>query len=127
MATDSLMKRRTLVTKSAGVTLVELMVVVVILGILAAIAYPSYRQQVLRSHRSDAKIALEGIAQTLERCYTNTSTYATCAPLQGVIDGTATTSENGYYSIDFTATPTALTFTARATAVGGQLADGDCR
>ncbi len=121
------MKRRVLVRKSAGVTLVELMVVVVILGILAAIAYPSYRAQVLRSHRSDAKIALEQAAQTLERCYTITPTYATCAPLQAVIDGTPTTSENGYYSIDFPAAPTALAFTVRATAVGGQLDDSDCR
>jgi type IV pilus assembly protein PilE len=108
-------------------TLVELMVVVVILGILAAIAYPSYRAQVLRSHRSDAKVALEQAAQTLERCYTNTSTYATCPPLQAVIDGTATPSENGYYSVDFPAAPTALAFTVRATAVGGQLDDTDCR
>lgn len=121
------MNRRAPVTRSAGITLIELMVVVVVLGILAAIAYPSYRAQVLRSHRSDAKIALEQVAQTLERCYTNTSTYATCAPLQAVIDGGAIASENGYYSVDFAAAPTALAFTVRATAVGGQLADSDCR
>jgi type IV pilus assembly protein PilE len=120
------MNRRVLVRKSAGVTLVELMVVVVIIGTLAAIAYPSYRQQVLRSHRTDAKIALEGLAQSLERCYTNLNTYAGCPALAAVTAGTAT-SENGYYSIAFPAAPTNLAFTLRATAVGGQLADSDCR
>ena len=107
--------------RQQGITLIELMVVVVIIGILAAIAYPSYRAQVMRSHRSDAKIALERLAQSLERCYTNSTprTYDGCA-------GTAV-SDNGYYSIDFPADPDATTFTLRATAIGGQLKDTDCR
>lgn len=105
----------------SGVTLMELMIVVAVIGILAAIAYPSYRDQVLRSHRSDAKVSLERLAQTLERCYTNSpspKTYAGCV--------TATVpSENGYYSI--AVAPTATSFTLIATALGGQLADSDCR
>lgn len=114
--------------RQQGVTLIELMVVVTILGILAAIAYPSYRAQVMRSHRSDAKIALERAAQTIERCYTNSQpkTYAGCVPLAQVTAGTAT-SDNGYYAIDFSAVPNATTFTLRATALGGQLSDTDCR
>lgn len=114
--------------RARGVTLIELMIVVVIVGILAAIAYPSYRGYVLRSHRSDAKIALERMAQTLERCYTNSTpkTYATCPALATVIGGTATTSDNGYYSVTIP-TATATAFSISATAVGGQLADSDCR
>jgi type IV pilus assembly protein PilE len=116
------------VNRQKGVTLIELMIVVAIVGILAAIAYPSYRGYVMRSHRSDAKIALERIAQTLERCYTNSTpkTYAGCTPVAAVTAGTAT-SDNGYYTLDFSGAPDATTFTARATAVGGQLADSDCR
>jgi type IV pilus assembly protein PilE len=117
------------VNRQQGVTLIELMIVVTIVAILSAIAYPSYRGYVMRSHRSDAKIGLERMAQTLERCYTNSTpkTYATCPPLAAVIGGTAAPSENAYYSLDFSVAPTATTFTLRATAVGGQLADTDCR
>lgn len=104
----------------SGVTLMELMIVVAVIGILAAIAYPSYRDQVLRSHRSDAKVGLERLAQTLERCYTNSlpKTYAGCV-------AATVPSDNGYYSI--AVTPTATNFTLTATALGGQLADSDCR
>jgi type IV pilus assembly protein PilE len=116
------------VNRQQGVTLIELMVVVMIIGILAGIAYPGYRAQVMRSHRSDAKIALERLAQSLERCYTNSTprTYDGCAPLAAVAADTAV-SDNGYYSIDFPADPDATTFTLRATAIGGQLKDTDCR
>jgi type IV pilus assembly protein PilE len=107
-----------------GVTLMELMIVVVIIGILASIAYPSYRAQVMRSHRSDAKVALERAAQTLERCFTNSNPkgYGACpAPNAG--------SDNGYYAIavNIPAAPADQAFTLTATAVGGQLQDAQCR
>jgi type IV pilus assembly protein PilE len=109
--------------KQQGVTLVELMIVVVIVGILAAIAYPNYRAQVLRSHRSDAKVSLERAAQELERCYTNSQpkSYAGC-PL---VAAGARASDAGHYSV--VAQGTATTFLVTATAVGGQLGDDDCR
>ena len=61
--------------KQRGVTLMELMVVVVIIGILASIAYPSYRAQVRRSNRTEARVALEQTAGALEKCYTRYMAY----------------------------------------------------
>lgn len=59
----------------SGMTLIELMVVVVIIGILASIAVPSYRNYVIRTNRTEAKTALMATASALERCYTRFLQY----------------------------------------------------
>ena len=58
-----------------GVTLLELMIVTVIIGIMAAIAYPNYREFVARAKRNEAKAALLQIAQNQERFYLQNNTY----------------------------------------------------
>jgi type IV pilus assembly protein PilE len=59
----------------AGVTLIELMITVVVVAILAAVAYPSYQDYVLRANRAAAKGVLMEAAQLLERNYTTNNCY----------------------------------------------------
>lgn len=60
---------------SQGFTLIELMITVVIIGILASIAYPSYTQYVQRANRAEARAMLLENAQFLERNYTTANRY----------------------------------------------------
>ena len=52
-----------------GFTLIELMITVAIIGILAAIAYPSYVEHIYRSRRAEAEATLMELAQWMERNY----------------------------------------------------------
>ena len=58
-----------------GVTLMELMVVMTIVGVLASIAVPTYRQYAVRTHRAAARACLSEYAQFMERYYTSNLTY----------------------------------------------------
>ncbi|MCO8067539.1 MULTISPECIES: type IV pilin protein [Acinetobacter] len=61
--------------KQHGFTLIELMIVVAIVGILAAIAYPSYTQYVIKSNRVDAQAEMTRIASLMQRYKVINSTY----------------------------------------------------
>ncbi|KSW26167.1 MULTISPECIES: type IV pilin protein [unclassified Pseudomonas] len=63
--------------RSAGFTLIEIMIVVVILGILAAIVVPSYQSYVIRSNRSEAQALLSDAAAREERFFTQNNSYVT--------------------------------------------------
>ena len=104
-----------------GVSLLELIIVVVIVGILASIAYPSYRAHILKTYRADGKQMLMQVSQQLERCYTRFSSYnnAGCA-----VTFPANSAE-GYYAVTATAL-TASAFTLDATPQGGQAEDTKC-
>ena len=62
-------------TRAAGFTLIELMVVVAVVAILASIAYPSYRDAVLKGRRAQARTALLELMQQQERYMTQHNTY----------------------------------------------------
>lgn len=115
--------------QSQGVTLIELIIVMVVVGTLVAIAVPSYRQYVLRTHRTEAKSALMNLAAAQEKFYLQRNRYATNdelddAPPDGL--GLTATSENGWYTIAIADGANAASFSATATATGTQTADGDC-
>jgi len=67
-----------------GVTLLELMTVVVIIGVLTSIAIPSYRRYTLRAQRSDATAALLRIAAAQEKFYLQNNTYTTTVGAGGL-------------------------------------------
>jgi type IV pilus assembly protein PilE len=61
--------------RQRGVTLMELLTVVVVIGILSAISVPTYRSYVIRAQRTEAKNALMSTAAALERCFTRFNAY----------------------------------------------------
>ncbi len=137
------------INRTAGFTLIELMITVVILAIIVGIAYPSYTQWMVQTRRSDAQIALTQAANQQERFFTECNAYAgsltaarTCAA--GGLGYTTTNSPDGHYTLadpvpgniigecasdgSGTLTP-ALTcgFTITATPTGLQAGDGAFR
>jgi type IV pilus assembly protein PilE len=69
-------RRRPLGARPAGFTLIELLIALLIIGILAAIAYPSYAEQVRRSQRAEAQTVLMEAAQYLQRHYAARNSYS---------------------------------------------------
>lgn len=106
--------------RQRGFTLIELMIGVAVLGILVAIAYPGYRDQVAKGHRADARTALLALAQRMERFYTERSTYV--GATLGAAGIFPAASENGYYTLSIAA-QTADGFTIKAVPAGVQAGD----
>ena len=91
----------------------ELMIVVVIIGILGAIAYPNYRQYAARAKRNEAKAELLKIATLQERFYLQNNTYTTDMTNLGFPSASSNVSDSDSYVINVTAAD-ANDFTATA-------------
>jgi prepilin-type N-terminal cleavage/methylation domain-containing protein len=71
-----------------GFTLIELMITVAIVGILAAVAYPSYREYVAKSRRAEAQALLMQSSQWMERFYAENFSYSANTAGVAVTDAT---------------------------------------
>ena len=110
----------------AGLTLVELMIVVAVMAILATIAYPLYTAQAQKSRRADARTILLQIAQAEERYFSVNGNYAVSlqslsidSGLVGGCSGSSCNTERGYYTVTLSQPGGATTFQVAAAPVAG--------
>jgi type IV pilus assembly protein PilE len=120
--------------QSRGFTLIEVMITVVIVAVLAAIAYPSYTNHLRKGARAEAKVRLSQIAQLQERHFTEKNTYSdNVATLLGFASGTTIWSNSNNTTSAYQITvevpsgsTIAKSFTLVASPQGSQTADTRC-
>ena len=112
--------------RQQGVTLVELILTIVIVGILSSIAYPKFSQYLQQSRRSEAHSALIKIANLQEQFFLQKQRYASLSELGlKTFPDNSHTTENDYYRITVTVTSASYRLTAMAT--NAQIHDTECQ
>jgi type IV pilus assembly protein PilE len=111
--------------KSYGFTLIELLITVAIMGILAAIAYPSYNDFVVRNNRAEAPRELVRLANLQEQLFVDSRSYTANISELGVGSTAIWTTPSGFYKISSAVVNSTFTLTAKAQ--GTQATnDADC-
>ena len=115
--------------RQLGITLFELLIVLIVIGIVAAMALPGYRRQIMRVHRTEAMTALMQMLSAEENFYQRYAAYngdLTSAPPAGL--GISAVTMSGDYLLTVALTADGQSFTATATPApsGGQAGDEEC-
>jgi len=122
------MKKQTSSSDQKGFSLIELMIVVAIVAILGAVAYPSYMDSITDARRTDAQAVLMEAAQYMERFYTENNRYdedtgGTAVALPAQLAESPRDSGAKFYDLAVQ-TSTRSTYTLRATPKNAQAGDG---
>lgn len=113
--------------KQHGFTLIEILIVIAIVGILAAIAIPSYTQYMTQTRRLDAKAFLQEVAGEQVRFFSDNNRFATTMTELGYGEEDTQDSPDGHYTISIAnLVPTSFTLTATVVSTGQQANDDKC-
>lgn len=107
-----------------GFTLIELMIVLMVVAVLTAVAYPSYSEYVVRTKRAEGKAGLLDAAQSLERNFTNSNTYPSSLSAAGVRTHSGDSASKASYTFAIAAGATgtlASSYVLTATPANGQV------
>lgn len=107
--------------KSKGFTLIELMIAIAIIGVLAAISYPSYINYTTNTRRAAAAACMTELSAFMERHYTTFMRYTTAAGAAPTLPDTSCRTDLAlFYTFGFNGVPTATTFSIQAVPQGIQ-------
>lgn len=112
-------------SKHRGFTLIELMITVAVIAIIAAVAFPSYRQHVIRSKRSAAQSVMMDMANLQQQFFVANRVYADKATLQASgYNVPAEVSANYSWNVNVDPSGSMPAFRIEFTAIGAQASDG---
>lgn len=109
-------------TRARGFTLIEVMIVVAIVSVLAAVALPAYARHTQRAARVNAQAVMMETAQFMERYFSANNTYVDAGLVSTVVPKGATGTAIRY-NLTFSVTPTASAYTVQAEPANGQSGD----